>query len=105
MNLTVKNGHPKSSSVFATFVFVSALLGLFFSNAEGVTLLPFPDRTTEQDGSFGFAKSKNPYNQSLTSSRATPSKRSASKALTDDGAGLCLAVVGLLVLLAGATTD
>ena len=88
MNLAVKNGNPKSCSVLATFVFVSALFGLFFSNAEGVTLLPFPDRTHERGGSFGHERSKNPYNQSLTSARSLQSKRSPSKVPTDDRAGL-----------------
>ena len=88
MNFAVKIGHPKSNSVFATFVFVSALFGLFFSNAEGVTLLPFPDSTPEQRSSFEHEGARSTYNQTLTPTRTTPSKRSSSKIAIDDGAGL-----------------
>jgi len=85
--LAVKNGHPTSNSVLATFVFVSALFGLFFSNAEGVTLLPFPDPAPEQHGSFEHAGSQNTYHQTLTATRTAPSKRSASKVALEQGAG------------------
>ena len=67
---------------------MSALFGLFFSNAEGVTLLPFPDPSPEQHSSFEHDGARNTYNQTLTSTRTAHSKRSALKVAMDDGAGL-----------------
>lgn len=56
----------KISGIFRTFLLFNVLIGIFFSNAEGIQLLPFPvSETAIETNSLSKGKSYKSYNLSV----------------------------------------